>query len=200
MAKGKPSKTAATPVAATPAKLLNGVKDGRVTKPAKTEKSKSKDVAKTVAAKKQVEKKIRQPSPSDSDDSDADSDSDVSDSSDDDIEVEKSAKPATRKVNGANGMKKANDSDDSDSSDDLSDNDTKAVPAKVNGKAPAAKPAVKANNSDSDDSSDSDDNIVEAGRFEPDSDASENDDDEAPASKKGNAQVNGSHKGAAAVS
>ncbi len=84
MAKTKPAKASATPVVATPAKVLNGVKSGRVAKTSQPEKTKSKDLGKSAAVKKELEKKIRKPAPSESEADDSDSSDDSSNASDSD--------------------------------------------------------------------------------------------------------------------
>ncbi|KAH7379306.1 hypothetical protein DE146DRAFT_311211 [Phaeosphaeria sp. MPI-PUGE-AT-0046c] len=159
----------------------SGVKAGRVTKPAQTIKSKSKDIAKSAVKEKKKSKKAKTPTPepesasesSASEDEDSSEDEkiekktatkaaakdDSSDSDDDSSsDSEEEAKPAA-KVNGAVKAAAKDDSSDSDSDSDSSEAEEK----------PAAK-AAKADSSDSESGSDSSD--------------SESDEEEAPSKKR----------------
>lgn len=184
------------------AKKAAPVKEGRVTKPAQSTKSKSKDIAKSTADKVKKSKKAKKeptPEPESSDsESESEADSDSSSSS----EEEAPAKaPVKAKANGA-AKAAAESSDSSDSSDDSSDSEEEAPKAKTNG---AAKPAAK-DDSDSDsdsDSSDSDEEVPtkavkdvkmadasdsdsdsESGSDSSDSDSSESEEAEAPSKKR----------------
>ncbi|KAL8724044.1 MAG: hypothetical protein Q9181_007013 [Wetmoreana brouardii] len=136
-------------------KALSSVKAGGVTKPSQTPKSKSKEMAKQVAAKsKNVDKKSKmakkEPSPEPNSDSESASDSDEamtsasSDSSDE--EDEEVAGPAI-KVNGSasNGVPKAADLDTSESSESSGDESVAA---------PLARPAATDSDDEDDDDSD----------------------------------------------
>jgi len=172
--KSERSKAQATPVVAT-SKAMNGVKAGRVSKPAQTPLKKAKDLAKAVAGKKGLPKKIKEPTPEaeSEEDSEVTSDEGASDGSDSDSGSEASdeggALAAHSKVNGAKGTK-ANDLSSTDSS---SDEDSEAE----------ARPAAKANGVNGTTAADSgSESESDSGSDEPESESDEST-DETPAAK-----------------
>jgi nucleolin len=153
--KGTKGKASATPVVATPAKALTAVKDGRVSKPAQSAKTKAKELAKAAVTK--TSKKPKEPTPS----SESESESEASSvDSDEESEVEE-AKPTVTKVNGAkriNGVSEVKDSDSSDfdSSESESENEAPVPAPKANGiKATAPTNGANLSGSDDEDSEDS---------------------------------------------
>ncbi|KAI4268037.1 MAG: hypothetical protein LQ337_008069 [Flavoplaca oasis] len=139
-------------------KALSSVKGGAVTKPSQTPKSKSKELAKQVAAKsdeghKKSKKSKKEPTPEPSSESESDSDEEMSSASsaDSDDESEDEAVPIA-KTNGtvSNGVAKSAGGDTSDSSESSDDEDEPAV-------AGAPQGAISANSSDDDSADDSED-------------------------------------------
>lgn len=135
-------------------KPLSSVKQGAVTKPSQTSKSKSKDIAKQVAvkadrggkedkkSKKAKKEPTPEPSPSESEDEE---DSSASSASSDDSEVEVPAPKAAAKTNGVktNGVAKAvlkveSDDDESGSSDSSASSDDELEESTAAKSAPAA--------------------------------------------------------------
>ena len=148
---GKPAKVAEV-------KALSSVKGGAVTKPSQTPKSKSKELAKQVAAKsdegrKKSKKSKKEPTPEPSSESESDSDKEMSSASsaDSDDGSEDEAVPVA-KTNGAvsNGVAKNAGGDTSDSSESSDDEDEPAV-------AGAPQGAISADSSDDDSADDSED-------------------------------------------
>ncbi|KAF1951848.1 RNA-binding domain-containing protein [Byssothecium circinans] len=163
------SKGATKPSKKDSKKAVPAVKEGRVTKPAQTPKAKSKEIAKSAAAKvdKKSKKSKKEPTPepeSSSSESESEADSDSStDSSDEEVDTKTPAK--TKGTAKAAPVKAAADSSDSsDSSDEESDsssssseadNAPKPSAAKANGTAkPVAKDESDSDSSDSDSESD----------------------------------------------
>ncbi|KAL8668843.1 MAG: hypothetical protein Q9168_006540 [Polycauliona sp. 1 TL-2023] len=148
---GKPAKIAEV-------KTLSSVKGGGVTKPSQTPKSKSKELAKQVAAKsdeghKKSKKSKKEPTPEPSSESESGSDEEMSSASsaDSDEESDDDIVPVA-KTNGAvsNGVAKNAGGDTSDSSESSDDADEPAV-------AGAPKGAIPAASSDDDSADDSED-------------------------------------------
>lgn len=119
-------------------KALSSVKTGAVTKSSQTPKSKSKELAKQVAAKsqkgdKKSKKVVKEPSPELSSDDDSEDDSDASmtsgSSADSDEESGEDVSVPAAKANGvaSNGVAKAVEAETSDSSES-SDSDAEAAP------------------------------------------------------------------------
>lgn len=130
---GKPAKVAEV-------KALSSVKGGAVTKPSQTPKSKSKELAKQVAAKsdeghKKSKKSKKEPTPEPSSESESDSDESMgsASSASSDEESDGGALPVA-KMNGAasNGVAKTAGGDTSDSSES-SDEESDAGPPAVAG-------------------------------------------------------------------
>ncbi|KAL6243927.1 nuclear localization sequence binding protein [Rhinocladiella similis] len=156
----KSAKSKSAPAAkASKSDVLSKVKGAAVTKPAQSDKSKSKDIAKKVAAKEEKRSKkvpVKEPTPeSSSDEEEEDSESEESAS-----ESESESEVDTKKTKKTNGVKVApkdassdeESSEESDSEESASDeSDAEEAVPKANG---AAKAAVKATE-DSDDSDES---------------------------------------------
>ena len=141
-------------------KSLSSVKQGAVTKPSQTPKSKSKDIAKEVAVKadklskeeKKSKKTKKEPSPepspsaSDEDDSEDDSDSSASSASSDDSEAEVPSTKAAAKTNGVGKVAPNAESDEEESesseSSASSDDDMEEPSAPKSAPAAAANYAV----------------------------------------------------------
>ena len=170
----------------TQVKSLSSVKQGAVTKPSQTSKSKSKDVAKEVAVKadklhkeeKKSKKAKKEPSPepsrsaSDDEDSLGDSESSASSASSDESEAEVPFTKAAAKTNGlkTNGVAKVapnaeSDEEESDSSESSasSDDDIEEPSAPKSAPAAAAKPTVAGakEDSESEEEEDSDEDSSE---------------------------------------
>ncbi|KAL9127385.1 MAG: hypothetical protein Q9175_007742 [Cornicularia normoerica] len=137
-------------------KSLSSVKQGAVTKPSQTSKSKSKDIAKQVAVKadkvgkeeKKSKKAKKEPSPESSGgESEDEEESSASSASSDESEAEVPAPKTAAKTNGVktNGVAKAapeaeSEDDDSGSSDSSASSDDEMEDAAVTKSAPAAVP------------------------------------------------------------
>ena len=149
-------------------KTLSSVKDGAVTKPSQTLKSKSKDLAKQVAAKAdkvdKKSKKVKEPTPesmseSEEDDEEESEESASSQSSGDDSEADV---PAPKKEAGSNGTKlngaakaDSDSEEDSESSESSDDEATAAKPGLVaTAKAVAGAKAGSGSDEDSEEDSD----------------------------------------------
>ncbi|KAL6720857.1 nuclear localization sequence binding protein [Lecanora helva] len=148
-------------------KTLSSVKEGAVTKPSQTSKSKSKEMAKQVATKadkadKKSKKAKKEPTPVSSDESESESeDASGSASSDDESEMETPAPKDADKANGVktNGTTKASTalrdggSDSSDSSTSSEDEDAEPKTTSTSGLAAASGAKDESEGeSDSDDS------------------------------------------------
>ena len=165
-------------------KSLSSVKQGAVTKPSQTPKSKSKDIAKEVAVKadklskeeKKSKKTKKEPSPepspsaSDEDDSEDESDSSASSASSDESEAEVPSTKAAAKTNGlkTNGVAKVapnveSDEEESDSSESSasSDDDMDELSAPKSAPAAAANYTVAGAKEESESEEDSDEDSSE---------------------------------------
>lgn len=161
---------------------LSSIKAGRVTKPATTPKSKSKDIAKSVASNVKDKKKSKKaPTPEPESDSSSESESESEESEESSSEEEEVTKKTATKAKAAPkaAAKADSDSDSSDSSEEDSESESesseeeKPTPkAKANGVKTNGAAKAKAESSDSESDSES----------ESDSDSSESK-DEKPAAK-----------------
>ena len=165
-------------------KSLSSVKQGAVTKPSQTPKSKSKDIAKEVAVKadklskeeKKSKKTKKEPSPepspsaSDEDDSADDSDSSASSASSDDSEAEVPSTKAAAKTNGlkTNGVGKVapnaesgEEESESSESSASSDDDMEEPSAPKSAPAAAVNYAVAGAKEESESEEDSDEDSSE---------------------------------------
>lgn len=180
--------------------VLSKAKNAGVTKPAQTVKSKSKDLAKAVATKKEdkkSKKKAKEPTPEpESDSSESEEESEDSESSESESESEAEAKPKTNgsaKINGT--VPKPADSEsesDSDSEEEDSESESdESEDEKPAPKAAVAKKVAKAESeSDSDSEEESDESEEEtapakakASKAEEGSDSDEDSEDDSESSK-----------------
>ena len=165
-------------------KSLSSVKQGAVTKPSQSSKSKSKNIAKEVAVKadklgkeeKKSKKAKKEPSPepslsvSDEDESEDETDSSASSASSDDSEAEVPSTKAAAKINGLkqNGVAKVapnaeSDEEESESSESSasSDDDMEEPSAPKSAPATAANHTVAGAKDESESEEDSDENSSE---------------------------------------
>lgn len=159
------SKSAPKQTTSAKADVLSKVKGSSVTKPAQTEKSKSKELAKKVATKESTKEKknkkvpVKEPTPEPSSEEEDSSASEDESDSDDEVDTKPSAvNGKTKNVKAAKEDDSEDSSSDESASDDESDSDKETVvkPTKV------AKPAATAESDSDDESSDDSESDSEA--------------------------------------
>ncbi|KAL2444868.1 Nuclear localization sequence-binding protein [Exophiala dermatitidis] len=162
---------------ATKADVLNKVKGAAVTKPAQSQKTKSKEVAKKVAAKEVKKPKkvpVKEPTPESSSEEE---DDDTSSTSDESEKVETKGKKAVKPAAKAESSDES--SDESDSDDSASEDEAPKVNGAAKKAAAPAKPAAKESESESDsDSSEESESDSEDATMEDAKAASSEEDDE----------------------
>jgi nucleolin len=164
MSKTKSTKSAAQPAKASKSDVLTKVKGAAITKPAQTDKAKSKDIAKKVVAKEDKKDKkkskkvpVKEPTPESSSEEEEDSDESSSEESESEVETKTKSKS-----NGVKIAAKEEESSEEESDSDSEESDSEDEAPKVNGAAAKAASAPKAAASDSDSDASSDESADEA--------------------------------------